>query len=38
MRKFFRERTGIEGGQIVAIEESDIIGAYEFRKEDGYEG
>lgn len=38
MRQYFRKRTGITGGQIVAIEPSDIIGAYAFRKEDGYEG
>ena len=38
MRIYFRERTGIQGGQIVAIEPSEIISVYEFRKEDGYEG
>lgn len=38
MRAYFRERTGIKGGQIVAIEPSEVITAYAFRKEDGYEG
>ena len=38
MRIFFRERTGIHGGQIVAIEPSEVISTYDFRKEDGYEG
>lgn len=38
MRAFFRERTGIKGGQIVAIEPSEITSVYSFRKEDGYEG
>lgn len=36
--KYFRERTRVQGGQIAAIEPSEIIGAYPFRKEDGYEG
>jgi len=35
---FFRKRTGITGGQIAAIEPSEVISVYEFRKEDGYEG
>lgn len=38
LSKYFRERTGIKGGQIVAIEPSEIVSAYEFRKEDGYQG
>lgn len=38
MRAYFRERTGITGGQIVAIEPSEIVSVYPFRKEDGYEG
>jgi len=35
---FFRERTGIKGGQIVAIEPSEVVSAYPFTKEHGYEG
>lgn len=38
MRKFFAERTGIKSGRIVAIEPSEVISAYPFRKEDGYQG
>lgn len=38
MREFFRERTAIKGGQIVAIEPSEVIHAYPFTKEHGYEG
>lgn len=30
MREYFRKRTGVEGGQVVAIEPSEVLSAFKF--------